>query len=90
MPPSIFDPQSFLVHLFTKALNREKSSKTISEYIDTTEMSPAEESMLKKLLLCDPSDVSIDDSQLTRDGYIEFLKLRWKSLRDELARNLDI
>lgn len=76
--------------LFTKALNREKSSKTISEYLATTELPASEESTLTKLLLCAADDVSIDDSQLTRDEYIEFLRMRWQNVRAEVARNLDV
>jgi len=76
--------------LFTKALNREKSSKTISEYLESTELTPAESDTLTKLLLCAPDDVSINDSELTREEYIDFLRSRWQNVRAEVARNVDV
>lgn len=76
--------------LFTKSLNREKSSKTISEHLRTVEISEAERSVLEKLLLCDIDDVSIDDARLTRDAYIEFLESRWLAVREEIVKNLNV
>jgi len=56
--------------LFTKALNREKSSQTISEYLTTHSLQPKDMKILTDLLLCSPDDISIPAEGLSRSSYL--------------------
>ena len=84
--------------LFPKALNREKSGKTISEYFaDLKNQNPdqytSDLAVIEPLLLCDVDEVSIKKDakghdQLTLDDYTAFLRARWTRMRDEVLKNL--
>lgn len=76
--------------LFTKSLNREKSEQTISEYLASHILPASEQTMLDALLLCDPEDVKIDESGLSREEYCGFLESRWADMKVELYKNLEV
>lgn len=76
--------------LFTKALNREKSQQTISEYLAKNSMAPKDEKRLREYLLCDPSDVSIPSSGLAKPEYTNFLQERWETMKGQLYSNLGV
>lgn len=76
--------------LFTKALNREKSSQTISEYVAANNLPDHEQEKLDKYLLCDVPEVSIPSTGLTKDAYVAFLRKRWETMKANLYANLEI
>lgn len=76
--------------LFSKALNREKSKKTISEYLEgENALSQAELEMLNRHLLCDASDVSIP-AGFDLGSYQAFLLERWTTMKSTLLSGLHV
>lgn len=74
--------------LFTKALNREKTSQTISEYLSKNSLPHAEKKRLDKYLLCAVQDVDIPDDGLSQERYVTFLRSRWGTMKAALLANL--
>ena len=81
--------------LFPKKLNREKSKKTIREYLATIKdraEAKKTELLIEPFLLCSidsvnvPSEHGVDS--LTRDAYESFLRHRWVTMRDRVLENL--
>lgn len=75
--------------LFTQTLNREKSAKTISEYVAEPGLDAETQMMLDKYLLCEVEDVQIGDS-FDVEEYQRFLRARWGTLRDLVVENLKV
>ena len=86
--------------LFPKALNREKSGKTISEYFaDLKAKNPkqyaSDLAVIEPLLLCSVDDVSIEKDadgrdQLSLGDYTAFLEARWERMREAVLDNLSL
>lgn len=76
--------------LFTKALNREKSAQTISEYLSRNALPAKELAALKTLLLCAPDEVRIPEEGLTKEEYVSFLRHRWSAMRRALYDGLEV
>ncbi len=76
--------------LFTKALNREKSALTISEYLAKNELPPKELTALQTLLLCAPDEVTIPSQGLSKGDYVAFLQHRWAAMKRALYEGLDV
>jgi hypothetical protein len=80
--------------LFESKLNREKSKKTISEYMKTIEGTPeydAKKSEMDRYLLCSIDEVSIPQGEfggdaLIEDDYIAFLRERFETMKDLVLR----
>jgi hypothetical protein len=75
--------------LFESKLNREKSKKTISEYlaeIPDADVRASKEAEISRYLLCDVSAVSISQDpngrdSLSRDAYESFLRSRFEEMK---------
>ncbi|QCX28484.1 hypothetical protein [Nocardioides jishulii] len=76
--------------LFTRALNREKSKQTISEYLAKNVLPAPEKKLLDQCLLCDSASVSIPEDGLSREAYEEFLRTRWADMKEHLFHNLKV
>lgn len=74
--------------LFTKAMNRESSALTISEFLEKKEVSPADREQVERLLLCDVGDVVIPADGLNRTDYESFLRKRWLEMKRQLILGL--
>lgn len=75
--------------LFTQTLNREKSAKTIGEYVIDPGLDAETQSMLDKYLLCDVEAVQIGED-FGVDEYKQFLRHRWQTLRGRATENLKV
>lgn len=77
--------------LFTKALNREKSGKTIAEYlVGNNGLGASDAKLLSALLLCEIDDVSLDNESFGLEDYNRFLETRWSTMKRVLLENLKI
>lgn len=75
--------------LFTQTLNREKSAKTIGEYVIEPGLDAEKQVMLDKYLLTDVGTVQINDN-FGVDQYKGFLRDRWATLRGLAIENLKV
>ena len=76
--------------LFTKALNREKSAKTISAYVqENGGLGGSEQMLLESLLLCEIDEVAIGTG-FDLVTYSAFLRKRWERMKAVLLGNLRV
>ena len=76
--------------LFTRALNREKSAQTISEFVKAAEVGEEDLEMLDRLLLCDIEDVAIASDDFGLAEYEQFLRDRWETMQAAILKNLHV
>jgi len=77
--------------LFIDATNREKSNKTLVEYLNGLSQSDREEidEQLEGMLFCDITDVTMNGN-FSKSDYISFLETRYQKLKDTMISNLEL
>ena len=83
--------------LFTLKTNRQKSNKTISEFLATIQdpqILADHKNEMDRMLFCDTNDVSIPELDgrdlMTKHSYLLFLDMRIKNMTNQIIRNLNL
>jgi hypothetical protein len=83
--------------LFTLKTNRQKSNKTISEFLATIQdlQTLADyKNEMDRMLFCDTNDVNIPESDgvdsMTKHSFLVFLDMRMKNMTNQITNNLSL